>query len=387
MKKRHFLQLSALGASALCLPRLGLAQTLAGGAASAITLAAGWRGGMETTGDFVGLLEVDWQQAKVTIKAAVPVPTRAHGLLAEAGGGFLAVAVRPGRWLLRCDADGRVVQGHQLETETGGRSLDGHACASADGAWIYTAETDADSGQGWVSVRERSSLRKVAQWPTHGAEPHQLLLDADGQLMVANGGLLRGDGDKKRDVHRMDSSLVRLDTRTGERLGQWRLKDARLGVRHMAWSDVAQAGAGARRLLGIALQNEHDDLTQRRNAPAFAVWDGDALRTPCVLPVGGGYAGDIVAGPEGGFVLSCLRSNVALQWRPSAPEEMVTVAQLRDAGALAPWIAQQAGEERVAQSGVLLGAAAGLARWHPSLAPAVLKWPAAMMLDNHWVRV
>jgi hypothetical protein len=66
---------------------------------------------------------------------------------------------------------------------------------------------------------------------------------------------------------------------------------------------------------------------------------------------------------------------------------MVTVAQLRDAGALAPWIAQQAGEERVAQSGVLLGAAAGLARWHPSLAPAVLKWPAAMMLDNHWVRV
>ncbi|MBK9235660.1 MAG: DUF1513 domain-containing protein [Rhodoferax sp.] len=386
MHKRHFLQLGAIGASTSLLPRLASAQTASGGASQSLTLAAGWRGGPDAPGDFVGLLQVDWQAAQVTVKAAVPVPSRAHGLLAEAGGGFLAVAVRPGQWLLRCDADGKVVQRHHMDSETGGRTLDGHACVSADGEWIYTAETQPGSGQGWVSVRERQSLRKVAQWRTHGAEPHHLLVHADGSLMVANGGLLRGEGDKKRDVHLMDSSLVRLDTGSGERLGQWRLKDARLGLRHMAWNEPATSGAGTRRLLGIALQNEHDDLTQRRNSPVLAVWDGDTLRTPSPTAAAGGYSGDIVAGPDGGFVLSCLRSHVALQWRPSAPDEMVTVAQLRDSGALAPWMAEEAGKQRLDQSGVLLAAAAGLARWHPSVAPAVLKWPADMKLDNHWVR-
>lgn len=383
MNKRHFLQLGAIGASTLLLPRLASAQDASGGASQSLTLAAGWRGGPDVPGDFVGMLQVDWQRAQVTVKAAVPVPTRAHGLLAEAGGGFLAVAVRPGLWLLRCDVDGKVVQRHHMDGETGGRTLDGHACASADGAWIYTAETHPGSGQGWVSVRERQSLRKVAQWRTHGTEPHHLLVHADGSLMVANGGLLRAEGDKKRDVHLMDSSLVRLDTGSGERLGQWRLKDVRLGLRHMAWNEPAPSGAGASRLLGIALQNEHDDLTQRRNSPVLAIWDGDTLLTPSTLAAGGGYSGDIVAGPDSGFVLSCLRANVALQWRPSTPEAIETVAQLQEVGALAPWNAQRAGDQR----GVLLAAARGLGRWHPSMTLALLKWPAAMTLDNHWVRV
>lgn len=387
MNKRHFLQLGAIGASTLLLPRLAAAQVAPDGASQSLTLAAGWRGGPDVPGDFVGLLQVDWQGAQVTVKAAVPVPTRAHGLLAEAGGGFLAVAVRPGQWLLRCDADGKVLQRRHMDSETGGRTLDGHACVSADGAWIYTAETHSGSGQGWVSVRERQSLRKVAQWRTHGAEPHHLLVHADGSLMVANGGLLRGEGDKKRDVHWMDSSLVRLDTGNGERLGQWRLKDARLGLRHMAWNEPATRGAGASRLLGIALQNEHDDLTQRRNSPVLAIWDGDTLRTPSPLAAGGGYSGDIVAGPDGGFVLSCLRANLALQWRASVPEEMAAVAQLQEVGALAPWNAQRVGDLPGDSSGVLLAAARGLGRWHPSVAPVLLKWPAAMQIDNHWVRV
>lgn len=385
MNKRHFLQLGAISASACLLPRLGAAQVAPSGDMQGLTLAAAWRGRPGALGNWVGLLQVDWRNAQVTVKAALAVPTRAHGLLAEAGGGFLAVATRPGQWLLRCDADGKVVRRHTLDSEASGRTLDGHACASADGAWLYTAETDAGTGQGWISVREGASLRQVAQWPTHGAEPHQLLVDAQGALMVANGGLLRAEGDKKRELHRMDSSLVRLDGRTGERLGQWRLKDARLGIRHMAWNAPTADGAGAQRLLGIALQNEHDDLAQRRNAPVLAVWDGRELQTPSLVGAGGGYAGDIVAGPDGGFILSCLRTNVALQWRAAAPQEMLVVAQLQEVGALAPWMTSQPphGEPR----GVLLVAARGLGRWHPSVAPALLTWPAGMALDNHWVQV
>ena len=161
-----------------------------------------------------------------------------------------------------------------MDSEPEGRTLDGHLCASSRGEWLYTTETDPMSGQGWVAVREWRSLRKVAQWRTHGVEPHQLLLDESGALMVANGGIFRAQGDKKRDLHLMDSSLVRLDPVTGERLGQWRLKDSRLGMRHLAWSHP-QGEPGTPRqgkhLLGIALQNEHDDLMQRRSSPVLAV--------------------------------------------------------------------------------------------------------------------
>jgi hypothetical protein len=48
------------------------------------------------------------------VSAALDVPTRAHGVWAEAGGTLLAVARRPGDWLLRWRPDARRRQGHRL---------------------------------------------------------------------------------------------------------------------------------------------------------------------------------------------------------------------------------------------------------------------------------
>jgi hypothetical protein len=375
MKKRDFLRTSAALAAGVGLPQFVLAQRPVGpegSVPSTSTLVAAWHK-TEGTGD--------WDATKVHIKAALTVPSRAHGLLAVAGGGFVAVATRPGSWMVRCDAQGSPVQWLHMDSEAEGRTLDGHVCTSADGQWLYTAETHPHSGQGWVSVRDPLSLRKVAQWSTFGIGPHQLLLDSTGALMVANGGLLRAEGDKKRDLHLMDSSLVRLDPQTGQRLGQWRLKDSRLGIRHMAWSQPQEGAAGpsGKALLGIALQNEHDDLTQRRGSPVLAVWDGASLQTPSASPAGGGYAGDIVAGPQGGFVLSCLRTNMAVQWSPTAPEALVAVAEMQEVGALAPWMLTPD------SAGVLLGSARGIGRWHPARAPVFVKWPSGFLPDNHWV--
>jgi len=389
MDKRDFLWTSAALVAGACFSQTVLAQRSLPPETvnnfNGVTLAAAWRQAQEgaEAKDFVGLLRADWDAAQVQVQAALAVPSRAHGLLGVADGGFVAVASRPGSWMVRCDAQGSAVQWLRMDSEAEGRTLDGHVCASADGQWLYTAETHPHSGQGWVSVRDPVSLRKVAQWPTFGIGPHQLLLDASGALMVANGGLLRAEGDKKRDLHLMDSSLVRLDPKTGQRLGQWRLKDSRLGIRHMAWSQPqgAATGLAGTALLGIALQNEHDDVNQRRNSPVLALWDGETLRTPSLSPAGGGYAGDIVAGPDGGFVLSCLRVNAALKWSPAEPEAMVNVALLRDVGALAPWALSQE------STGVLLGSARGVGRWHPRMAPVFLAWPGAMALDNHWIMV
>lgn len=325
-------------------------------------LGAAWRGANEDSAHQVGVLEVDWERRSLRIAGATSVPSRPHGLLPEAGGGLLAVALRPGRWLMRLDADGRVMVRIDIADETLPRRFDGHVVASADGRVLYTTETDTRTGAGRIGVRDAASLRKLDDWPSHGLEPHQLLLDPAGALVVANGGIRRDSHDRKLDLDRMDASLVRLDARDGALRGQWKLPDPRLSIRHLAW--------GQDGLLGVALQAEHDDPAQRRAAPALAVWDGERLATP---PGGEGYAGDIAGAPGGGFVISHAMRDVAWWWHPSAPERLTPVAQLQRAYALAGGDA------------VLIAAGRGLARWHPTAAPAMLPWPAPMALDNHIV--
>ena len=49
--------------------------------------------------------------------------------------------------------------------------------------------------------------------------------------IVANGGLWRTLEGQKRDLDRMDPSLVKLDGRDGALRAQWRLPDPRLSIR------------------------------------------------------------------------------------------------------------------------------------------------------------
>lgn len=386
MHRRPFLRSAALLLGTCVLPDHTLAQAdpshpvpTANPLPSA-RLAAAWRvqsgtGNTPTTGDFVGILQLDWAAGLVRMITEVPVAGRAHGLLAETDGGFLAVSSRPGRWLLRCDAQGQVTHRLAMDDDTPNRTLDGHVTPSANGQWLFTTETDRSTGEGWVSVRDHRNLVRVAQWRTHGIDPHQCLTDTDGTLLVANGGIPRTSDGQKRDLHRMAPSLVRIAPDNGELLGQWRLDDPRLSIRHMAWSRRADATP----LLGIGLQAEHDTLEQRRDAPVLAVWNGKTLRIPTRSALGGGYAGDIAPGPGGGFVLSGQRVNRGVLWHPDAPNELMTIAELHEVCALSTWpLESQPG-------GVLLGAARGVARWHPRHDPAMLAWPRAMSPDNHWV--
>lgn len=362
-KRRQFL--GVLGA--------GLAGALTVRAADTPVLAIGaaWRGPAEGDMHHVGVLTADWAARRVQIAHALPVPSRPHGLLAEGDGALLAVALRPGRWLLRIDASGR--EAARVAPDDAGRtSFGGHVVATRDGRWLYTTETHSADGGGRIGVRDARTLRKVSEWLTHGIEPHQLLVDDEGHLLVANGGIRRDADDRKRDLDRMDSSLVRLHRDSGALLGQWRLADPRLSIRHMA---LARSRDGAAPLLGLALQAEHDDPARRAVAPALAVWNGEALSLPQRQAAAGGYAGDIAAAANSGFVISNAFSHRAWLWEPGAPDALAEVAQLQRAYALAPWNA----------GGVIVAAARGIGRWHPGIAPSLLPWPAPMALDNHWV--
>lgn len=330
-----------------------------GEATAAVVMAAAWRADEGERIGLVGAGPAGWQ-----VLRQLTVPTRAHGLLVEGGGRYLAVARRPGDWMLRWDGEGRELAWAWADP---GRAFNGHVIASRDGRWLYTTETDLDTGGGLIGVREAASLEKVDEWPTGGLDPHELLLDGEGRLIVANGGIptLPETGRLKIGLERMDASLVRMSCDDGDIVGQWRLADRRLSLRHIAWSG---------RQLGIALQAEHAEADSRAQAPVLARFDGRALTVCEADPASrfAGYGGDIAATTDG-WAVSCPRVGRIALWH--ADGRWVGTAALDEACALAAldgrlWVG---GRDQV------------LVRQRDGrLAASDLP---ALRLDNHWALV
>ena len=341
------------------------------------TIGAAWRGPNPGDPYFAGTLIADWSAATLRIGYRVRLPTRPHGLVAEADGGLLAVGVRPGAWLLRSDGGGRIVRQYRVEDEAGACRLNGHAVVARGGEVIYTTETDRRSGAGRIGVRDGRTLEKIDQWDSGGVDPHQAICDRDGTLLAANGGVPRDAADRKFGLDTMDSSLVRLAAANGRPLDQWRLGDPRLSMRHLAWSQ----GGDDRPCLGIALQAEHDDPARRAAAPVLAVLADDRLIVPAVAGDGSGYAGDVAAAWQGGFVVSSNQSGTAQFWHPARAGLLSPVVKLKETAALATWSAPDG------STGIVVATSLGLVRWHPVVPPVFLHWPEPMALDNHWVLI
>ena len=295
--------LAGLGA---CVIAPGAAYAKAG---DRVQLAAAW----ERQGSFhIGLLSTQEGAGQaLQVHAALEVPTRAHGLCVLTDGSVLATARRPGDWLVHWHPSNGAEP--QWLWQEGERSFNGHVLASADGRQLYTTETDAETGASWIVVRDTRTLAKTAEWSTHGIDAHELIWDPHGSngnastLIVANGGVPTAPetGRVKRNLDTMDSSLVRLDARTGRLLGQWRLQDQRLSLRHLAWSPDGTT-------LGIALQAEHDDAALKDAAPVLALFDGTALRVVAApKPIAQslhGYGGSMAATATG-WAVSCPRAH------------------------------------------------------------------------------
>jgi len=252
--------------------------------------------------------------APLAVVHALEIPTRAHGLLPLPDGSLIAVARRPGDWLLRWQPGSMRPVWHWTD---GTRTFNGHAIHK--GRYIYCTETDIDSETSLITRRHTQTLEIDAEWSTHGIDAHELLWDGS-HLIVANGGVPSAPetGRTKRNLHRMQSTLVRLNGQTGALQGQWSLSDPRLSLRHLAWNP-------GRTALGIALQAEHDDATAQHAAPVLALWDGQRLRIGSQATVSlHGYAGSIAA-TEHGWAVSCPRAggiaHFSLQgaWRSLVP--------------------------------------------------------------------
>ncbi len=356
--RRRWLGALALGA---CLPGVAMAAP-----ASATRLLAAWQSDKEQC---IGLIDLDSRGARVIQQLAVP--TRAHGVFVEASGSVLAIARRPGDWLVRWHPQNGTTQWQWIEDD---HRFNGHVMVSPDRQIVWSTETDRDSGQGCIAVRDVRTLARTGAFAAHGMDPHEMLVLPKrvgevpaGSLLVANGGIPTQPetGRAKRDLDRMDASLVALDCNTGQVLGQWRVNDARLSIRHLAWDPVSAC-------VGIALQAEHDGEVDRHAAPVLAVWNGHGLQTSNEQPGLAGYGGDICARPGGGFMVSCTRAHQVASF--DARGVWQSSLTLTDACALSNttsgwWAAGRL----IAQRGI--GA---------SLTGSSTELPQGLRFDNHW---
>jgi hypothetical protein len=328
---------------------------------TSVRLAAAWDDAAGA--HHVGVLQV--RAATVQVLASMEVPTRAHGVLAEAAGRVLFAARRPGDWLLRWTPGGGRPQWLWSDAD---RRFTGHVADHPAWPGLCSVETDLESGQGLVVTRDRRTLQRLAEWPTGGIDPHQLLPQADGSLLLANGGVptLPETGRVKRHLERMDPSLVRLDPRTGQLLGQWRLDDPRLSIRHLARHRDGT--------IGISLQAEHDDPAARAQAPLLALFDGQALRTAAAPQPLAGYGGDIAA-TDDGFAIGASRAGGVAHW--SADGNWLGFTPLPEACAMA--LAPSSGATHT----LWAGGRESIAQWTGTTLSQ--RQVPALRLDNHWV--
>ncbi|MCT9813019.1 DUF1513 domain-containing protein [Acidovorax sp. Be4] len=396
LHRRQWLQ-QALGWAML--PALSLAARAQANGALPRFIAAWQNGAQQHIGQLAWTGATTASGPQLLPLQSLEVPTRAHALQQEASGAILAVARRPGDWLVRW-LPGQAAQWLWIEPD---RVFNGHLLASADGRHIYTTETDLADSQGLIGVRDARSLEKVAEWRTGGMDPHQLLLDSDGSLIVANGGIPTQSetGRRKLRLDHMDSSVVRLAPQDqGALQGQWKLSDPRLSLRHLAWGAQVQSGQARpgqarpgqvrpgqpRRWLGVALQAEHDEAEAKLNAPVLAVFDGASLRTVAAPQALAGYGGDI-AFTGTAFAVSCPRVNGVALFAPSpsgADIQWQGLQPLAGAYALAATPpSDPPASPRLWVGGASEAFALDAAGQAAGVAPASL---GAIQLDNHWLR-
>ena len=130
-------------------------------------------------------------------------------------------------------------------TSVEGRHFFGHGVFSPDGKLLYATENDFENAAGMIGVYDAADgFRRIGEFPSHGMDPHELLLMPDGKtLAIANGGIETHPdfGRAKLNLSTMKPSLVFVDRRSGDLIEEHLLPPAlhQLSIRHM---DVDASG-------------------------------------------------------------------------------------------------------------------------------------------------
>jgi len=204
-------------------------------------------------------------------KISVPSNFRGHGLNQHPVKKELIVCMprRPGMTGLVINIEsGKVAHTFQSQSS---HHMHGHACFSADGNFLYATESNFETGNGVIVVRETAHYQVVSSFPSYGIGPHELALMPNGKtLVVANGGLLThpNSGRQILNLTSMVSNLSYIDTTTGKLIERAVLSNqpndfSKASIRHL---DVSSDGTVA-----IALQVQREAMSHDTIIPLAAI--------------------------------------------------------------------------------------------------------------------
>jgi hypothetical protein len=165
----------------------------------------------------------------------IALSDRGHDIAVDrVRGRAVAFSRRPGTFAVAFKTDGSGEPNVFAARED--RTFSGHGIFSRDGRVLYATENDNDTGDGLLGIYDASSWRRIGEMATHGIDPHEVILLADGAtLAVANGGI-EMSGREKLNIAAMEPSLVFLDGASGELKAQHKLplQLNQLSIRHIA---------------------------------------------------------------------------------------------------------------------------------------------------------
>ncbi|WP_407941222.1 DUF1513 domain-containing protein [Mesorhizobium xinjiangense] len=262
IERRDFLKAAGAGFFAAMAPRAALA-TIAADAVFATAY-------KDRQGGFgVAVLSED-----ARLLHTVPLPDRGHDITSDpVSGRSVAFARRPGQFAVVFDHRGGSPP--QTIAAAPGRHFFGHGVFSPDGRLLYATENDFEAAAGLIGIYDATEgFKRVGEFPTHGMDPHEVLMMPGGRtLAIANGGIETHPdfGRAKLNLATMEPSLVFVDRETGDLVEKHSLAADlhQLSIRHMdidgsgrVWFGCQYEGPATDRpqLIGTARPGEEGKL-------------------------------------------------------------------------------------------------------------------------------
>lgn len=169
----------------------------------------------------------------------IPLTARAHDIAIDRRHRrAVACARRPGYFALAFDVDGRAEPA--VFAPPAGRHFYGHGAFAPDGRLLYMTEHDVETGEGVIGIYDAmGGFARVGEFPSYGIGPHEAILLADGQTLVAANGGFGSDpatGREMINVAGMEPNMAFIDIRTGALKARHGLPRHinQLSIRHLA---------------------------------------------------------------------------------------------------------------------------------------------------------
>ncbi len=189
---------------------------------------------------------------------------RGHGMAKQTNGSAQMVMVsrRPGNTGVVMDSNsGKILQEFSSPAHL---IMEGHACFSKDGKFLFCSESHQQTHEGIITVRESKNFTLINEFKSGGIGPHEIITMPDGNtLAVANGGLIKDKNGKVINAHEMAPNLTLINIASGKIKQTSLSHESKASIRHI---DVSADG-----IIAMGMQVQRSFVGHNHLIPLTAI--------------------------------------------------------------------------------------------------------------------